>query len=61
MFGGGSVSGVCGRSEGYTVGEGGLYSPISGVAGPLTSCPGTAGFQLSTHAHVCTEEKPINL
>lgn len=61
MCGGGSVSGVCGRSEGYMVGVGGLYSPISGVAGPLARCPGTAGLQLSTHACVCTEEKPMNL
>lgn len=61
MFGGGSVSGLCRRSEGYMVGVAGLYSPISGVAGSLASCPGTAGLQLSAHVRVCGDEKPIHL
>lgn len=36
------------------------HSPISGVAGPLRGCPGAAWLQLSTHAHVCMKEQPIN-
>lgn len=30
---------------------------INGVAGPLTRCPGAAGLQLSTHAHVSRAEQ----
>lgn len=44
-----------------SVGRAGLYSPVSGVAGPLTRCPGAAGLQLSAHAGVCAEECQVNL
>lgn len=30
---------------------------VSGVAGPLTCCPGAAGLQVSTHAHVSWAEQ----
>lgn len=38
-----------------------LYSPVNGAAGPLTHCPGAAGLQISTHAHICREEYPDHL
>lgn len=44
---------------GWEVGR--LYSPVNGAAGPLTHCPGAAGLQISTHAHICTEEQPDHL
>lgn len=53
------MSGLCGRSGEW--GRAGLYSPVSGVAGPLARCPGAAGLQLSTHAGVWAEECQINL
>lgn len=56
---GGIVPGVGGCSGGWEVGR--LYSPVNGVAGPLTHCPGAAGLQISTHAHICTEEQPDHL
>lgn len=37
-----------------------LYSPVSGVAGPLACSSGAGGLQLSTHAHVCVEKQVIN-
>lgn len=63
---GGSVSRPRGRSGECEGGGGrrrraGLYSPVSGVAGPLTRCPGAAGLQLSAHAGVCAEECQVHL
>lgn len=45
-------------SEGTGWAVGCLYSPVNGAAGPLTRRPGAAGLQISTHAHICTEEQP---
>lgn len=46
--------------EGMRWAVGCRYSPVNGAAGPLIRRPGAPGFQISTHAHVCTKEQPEN-